>query len=293
MAQGHVGRRFLPASGRLPNGGSLAVAAPAATFELPKLTIFSRLAGSFTMSWITNTLTSSIGRKIIMALTGLFLCSFLVIHLSGNLQLFKHDNGLAFNAYSEFMSHNTIIRILEWGLVLGFGGHIVQGLVLYFKNRSARSVGYVVNHSEQNSSWTSRSMALLGTIILFFLVVHLYNFFGQLRYTDVAVDANGNENAYALVVSSFKNPWYVALYVVAQLALLYHLVHGFASAFHTLGLNHRKYTPLIKAVGYGFSVVVAAGFASFPLYFLLFTDANGELVGSAPQAIQSLMLAFR
>ncbi len=245
------------------------------------------------MSWITKTLTSSIGRKIIMALTGLFLCSFLVVHLSGNFQLFKHDNGLAFNAYSEFMSHNTIIRILEWGLVLGFGGHIVQGLSLYFKNRAARPVGYQVNHIEQNSSWESRSMALLGTIVLFFLVVHLYNFFGQLRYTDVAVDANGNENAYALVVSSFHNPWYVALYVVAQMALLYHLVHGFGSAFHTLGLNHRKYTPLIQAVGYGFAIVVSAGFASMPLYFLLFTDASGELSSTAPQALQSLMLALR
>lgn len=220
------------------------------------------------MSWISKTLSSSIGRKIIMAVTGLFLCSFLVVHLVGNLQLFKDDNGVAFNAYSEFMGHNPIIRVLEIGLVLGFGFHIYEGLSLAAKNRAARGgQGYVSDHIEQNSSWHSRSMAMLGSIVLFFLIVHLYNFFGSLRFTDVPRDANGNEDAYALVLAAFKNPFYVALYVVAQIALLYHLLHGFSSAFQTLGLTHRKYTPTIKFVGYAFSIVVCAAFAAMPLYF--------------------------
>ncbi|AHJ96786.1 succinate dehydrogenase cytochrome b subunit [Hymenobacter swuensis] len=223
------------------------------------------------MSWISKTFSSSIGRKIIMAVTGLFLCSFLVVHLVGNLQLFKADNGVAFNAYSEFMGHNPIIRTLEIVLVLGFGFHIYEGLSLAIKNRSARgSQGYVSNHIEQNSSWHSRSMAMLGSIVLFFLVVHLYNFFGSLRFGDVPRDANGNEDAYTLVLDAFKNPFYVALYVVAQFALLYHLLHGFSSAFQTLGLTHRKYTPAIKFVGYAFSIVVCAAFAAMPVYFFFF-----------------------
>lgn len=222
------------------------------------------------MSWISKTFSSSIGRKIVMSLTGLFLCSFLVVHLVGNLQLFKGDEGLAFNAYSEFMSHNPVIRTLEIGLVLGFGFHIYEGLLLAYKNRAARSSRYVSFRIEQNSPWHSRSMALLGTIVLFFLVVHLYNFFGTLRFGENPVDVNGNENAYALVVSAFSNPFYVALYVVGQLALLYHLLHGFASAFQTLGLTHRKYTPAIRFVGYAFSVLVSAGFAAMPIYFYFF-----------------------
>ena len=223
------------------------------------------------MSWISKSLSSSIGRKIIMAVTGLFLCSFLVVHLVGNLQLFKADNGVAFNAYSEFMGHNPIIRTLEIVLVLGFGFHIYEGLSLAIKNRSARgSQGYVANHIEQNSSWHSRSMAMLGSIVLFFLVVHLYNFFGSLRFGDVPRDANGNEDAYTLVLDAFKNPFYVALYVVAQFALLYHLLHGFSSAFQTLGLTHRKYTPAIKFAGYAFSIVVCAAFAAMPVYFFFF-----------------------
>lgn len=222
------------------------------------------------MSWISNTFSSSIGRKIVMAVTGLFLCSFLVVHLVGNLQLFKDDGGLAFNAYSEFMSHNTIIRIMEIGLVLGFGFHIYEGLLLATKNKAARGSKYVSDHIEQNSPWHSRNMAVLGSIILFFLVVHLYNFFGTLRFGTPLVDAQGNENAYALVVDAFHNIFYVVLYVLAQFALLYHLLHGFQSAFQTLGLNHRKYTPVIKLIGVVFSIVVCAGFAAMPIYFYFF-----------------------
>lgn len=222
------------------------------------------------MSWISNTFSSSIGRKIIMAITGLFLCSFLVVHLVGNLQLFHNDNGAAFNAYSEFMSHNTVIRTMEIVLVLGFVFHIYQGLSLAAKNRAARSTSYVSNHIEQNSNWYSRSMALLGTLVLFFLIVHLYNFLGSLRFTDNPVDAAGNEDAYALVVKAFHNPFYVILYVVSLVALCYHLIHGFQSAFQTLGLNHRKYTPAIKVLGFAFSVIVCAGFAAMPIYFYFF-----------------------
>lgn len=226
------------------------------------------------MSWLSNALTSSIGRKIIMAVTGLFLCSFLVIHLIGNLQLFKNDGGVAFNIYSHFMGTNPLIRTIEWVLVAGFGFHIYEAIALTGKNRKARGgQGYVENRIEQNSPWASRNMGLLGTIILVFLLVHLYNFFWRARFGELDPDINNNDDLYTLVVSSFHQWWYVLLYVLAQVALCYHLIHGFKSAFQSLGLTHRKYTPLVTYVGYVFAVVVCAGFAAMPLYFFFFTQS--------------------
>ncbi|UOQ74773.1 succinate dehydrogenase cytochrome b subunit [Hymenobacter cellulosilyticus] len=222
------------------------------------------------MSWISKTFSSSIGRKIIMSITGLFLCSFLVVHLIGNLQLFKDDGGQAFNVYSHFMGTNPLIRTVEWVLVLGFGFHIYESIVLTQRNKTARGANYVSNHAEQNSPWQSRNMGLLGTIILIFLLVHLYNFFYRARFGELDPDINNNDDLYTLVATSFKQLWYVILYVAAQIALGYHLIHGFRSAFQTLGLNHRKYTPAIKFVGYAFSVIVSAGFAAMPLYFYFF-----------------------
>lgn len=222
------------------------------------------------MSWFTKTFSSTIGRKVIMSITGLFLCSFLVVHLIGNLQLFKNDGGEAFNIYSEFMGHNPVIRTLELVLLAGFVFHIYDAWALTQRNKSARSVKYAVNHLDQNSNWSSRNMGLLGTVILVFLIVHLYNFFWRARFGDLptqTIEGESVDNLYMVVVESFKIWWYVALYVIAMVALCFHLIHGFASAFQTLGLNHKKYTPAIKAIGYGFSVLVCAGFAAMPLYF--------------------------
>lgn len=226
------------------------------------------------MSWFTRTFSSSIGRKIIMSLTGLFLCSFLVIHLAGNLQLLREDGGQAFNIYSRFMSTNFIIRSIEVFLFLGFIFHIYDGLYLAYMNRKARGgQRYAVNRSEENSNWSSRNMALLGTILLVFLVIHLYNFFYVARFgvlDPVEIEGIEYKNVYTMVVSAFQLWWYVAIYVLSMVALGFHLIHGFASAFQTLGLNHKKYTPAIKAVGYGFSIIISAGFAMLPLYFFFF-----------------------
>jgi len=228
-----------------------------------------------------------------MSVTGLFLCSFLVIHLVGNLQLFKHDHGAAFNTYSHFMGTNPVIRTIEWVLVLGFVFHIYEAIALTSRNKAARGPqAYASNHSEQNSEWTSRNMGILGTIILIFLLVHLYNFFWRARFGDLDPDINNNDDLYTLVVSSFKQWWYVLLYVAAQIGLGYHLWHGFRSGFQTLGLNHRKYTPIIKYVGYIFAVVVSATFAAMPLYFFLFTDEKGELATSASSLLHSVASIF-
>jgi succinate dehydrogenase / fumarate reductase, cytochrome b subunit len=225
------------------------------------------------MSWFTKTFSGTVGRKIVMSVTGLFLCSFLVVHLIGNLQLFNDDGGASFNLYSHFMANNIIIRIMEVVLVLGFGFHIYDALVLTRKNKMARPVGYVNNHPEQNSTWSSRNMGLLGTVILVFLIIHLWNFFVPARFgglEGVVIEDVEYDNLYQRVVESFQVWWYVAIYVISMIALAYHLIHGFQSAFQSLGLDHKKYTPFIQKFGYAFSVIVCLGFAAIPLYFFFF-----------------------
>jgi len=206
--------------------------------------------------------------------TGLFLCSFLVVHLVGNLQLFKDDGGNAFNIYSHFMASNPIIRTMEIVLVLGFGFHIYEALVLTRRNQSVRKVAYAYNRPQDNSNWSSRNMGLLGTVILVFLIIHLYNFFWRARFGEpnlIDIEGTGYDDLYSVVVQSFQIWWYVLIYVLAQIALGFHLYHGFQSAFHTLGLNHKKYTPFIQKFGLFFSIVVCGGFAAMPLYFFFQT----------------------
>ncbi|WP_114778703.1 succinate dehydrogenase cytochrome b subunit [Botryobacter ruber] len=225
------------------------------------------------MNWFTKTFSSTVGRKIVMSITGLFLCSFLVVHLIGNLQLFNEDGGAAFNIYSRFMGTNPIIRTMEIVLLLGFLFHIYDAIVLTKKNKTARPVDYAVNRPQENSTWSSRNMGLLGTVILVFLIIHLWNFFVPARFgglEGVVIDNVHYENLYLKVVQSFQIWWYVALYVISMIALAYHLIHGFQSAFQTLGLDHKKYTPFIQAFGYAFSVIVCLGFAVIPLYFFFF-----------------------
>jgi succinate dehydrogenase / fumarate reductase cytochrome b subunit len=225
------------------------------------------------MNWFTKTFSSTIGRKLIMAITGLFLCSFLVVHLVGNLTLFYQDGGEAFNIYSHFMANNPVIRTMEIVLVLGFLFHIYDALVLTRRNKAARPLGYAENHPQENSTWSSRNMGLLGTIILVFLLVHLWNFFVPARFGELEGVPNAEyTNLYAEVVKAFKNPIYVALYVISMVALAYHLIHGFQSAFQSLGLTHKKYTPFIKTFGVAFSVLISLGFALIPLYFFFFVQ---------------------
>ncbi|MFD3000487.1 succinate dehydrogenase cytochrome b subunit [Pontibacter toksunensis] len=210
------------------------------------------------------------GRKIIMSVTGLFLCSFLVVHLIGNLQLFNDDGGASFNLYSYFMANNIVIRIMEIVLVAGFLFHIYDAIMLVRRNKAARPVDYVEQRPQDNSTWSSRNMGLLGTVILVFLIIHLWNFFVPARFgglEGVVIEGAEYENLYIRVVESFQIWWYVAIYVVAMVALAYHLIHGFQSAFQTLGLDHKKYTPFIQKFGYAFSILVCLGFAIIPLYF--------------------------
>lgn len=225
------------------------------------------------MGWITDTLTSSIGRKMSMSLTGLFLVSFLFVHLSGNFLLFKNDGGEAFNVYSHFMSTNTVIRVLEIGLLLGFLIHIYTAFVLTNRNKAARPIGYAVSNNNRKVSWFSKNMGLSGSIVLVFLILHLQNFYWRYHNWDIPTMMVGEEelkDMYFLVATVFKNEWwYSVLYLVAMVLLGFHLNHGFQSAFRTLGIDHKKYTPIITGLGVIISVVLPLGFATMPLYFWL------------------------
>lgn len=223
------------------------------------------------MSWVTQMFTSTIGRKYVMAITGLFLCSFLIVHLTGNLLTLVPDEGLTFNAFTHFMESNIIIKIMEYVLFAGFIVHIIQAAAISYKNRLSRPVKYAVGPGGANSTWYSRNMGILGTILFIFLVIHLRDFFYELRFgeKDLGTDANGNINLYTLVVETFGILTYSALYFLAMFALGYHLWHGFQSAFRSLGLLHNKYTPLIEAVGRFYTIVITGGFMFLPVYWYL------------------------
>jgi succinate dehydrogenase / fumarate reductase, cytochrome b subunit len=226
------------------------------------------------MSWFVQTFSSSIGKKVTMSLTGLFLCTFLVIHLIGNLALLKHDGGQSFNLYANFMAHNPLIETVSWGLYFFILLHSVVAFSLFFANKKARPVQYATVNNK--STWESRQMTLLGTFILVFIIVHMidfmfkYKFSGDASWTYGYKTYTGHEGSvrdlYALVTLEFKETLHMVLYVIAQLVLMFHLKHGFQSAFQTLGLNHVKYTPAIKGFGLAFSIIVPLGFMIQPLY---------------------------
>ncbi|MBL7930811.1 MAG: succinate dehydrogenase cytochrome b subunit [Bacteroidia bacterium] len=218
------------------------------------------------MSKKSGFLSSSLGKKVVMGLTGLFLISFLVVHCFLNSFIFFNDGGLMFNTGAHFMATNWLIRAMEVVLMLGLILHIVQALVLTLENKKARPIGYAQVNGAANSTWYSRSMGLLGTLLLIFLIIHLAHFWVKSRFTGLpGEDANGHENLYAVMQETFKHMWVVVVYSLAMISLAYHLMHGFQSAFQTLGLNHKKYTPIIKSVGMWFSIIVPIIFAAMPI----------------------------
>lgn len=236
-----------------------------------------------------------------MCLTGLFLCSFLVIHLIGNFQLFKNDGGLAFNQYAHFMTHFTPIKVVSYLLYTSIIVHTVWAIIITQRNKAARPQGYAIKPKD-GSIWSSRNMGILGTIIFVFIVVHMSNFWFKyhngytpyieyrtdlvsgatmsrelsksefteyINYVDNGIEITKSEDLYLEVATAFKQWWLVVFYVIAMVALGFHLIHGFQSAFQTLGWNHSKYRPLINFVGvWIFGVLIPLGFAAMPLYFL-------------------------
>jgi succinate dehydrogenase / fumarate reductase cytochrome b subunit len=254
------------------------------------------------MSNFSKALSSTLGRKLIMCLTGLFLCSFLIVHLTGNFQLFKNDEGLAFNQYAHFMTHFTPIKVVSYLLYSSIIIHTIWAIIIVQLNRKARPQAYAIKPKD-GSIWSSRNMGILGTILFVFIVVHMSNFWYKyhqgstpyieyrtdlnsgatmsrslsatefteyVSYVDNGIEITKSENLYLEVSTAFQQWWLVLFYVIAMATLAFHLLHGFQSSFQTLGWNHSKYSPLIRFVGvWVFSVAIPLGFVSMPLYFLL------------------------
>ncbi|SEL61722.1 succinate dehydrogenase cytochrome b subunit [Parapedobacter koreensis] len=257
------------------------------------------------MSKSKHLLSSSLGKKLIMSLTGLFLCTFLIVHLIGNLQLFYHDQGKAFNDYAYFMTHFTPIKAVSYLLYASIIIHAIYALILTIHNRKSRPVRYAMTNGAANSAWNSRNMGILGTVLLVFIVTHMSNFWWKYhnddvpyieyrtdlstqettateltadgfseytKYTDNGVEITKARDLYRQVQFAFKNWGLVALYVISMAALSFHLIHGFKSAFQTLGFDHKRYAPLIRFVGiWFFGIAIPIGFAAMPIYFYFFS----------------------
>lgn len=227
------------------------------------------------MSTNSGVFNSSIVRKVWMSLTGLFLCSFLIVHLLGNLTLLgpAAEAQIKFNAYAHFMTTFPLIKAVSYLLYFSILFHAVWGIKLEMQNRKARPVKYAYNKANVNSIWASRNMGLLGTIILVFVVTHMYNFWYVMHWGEIGLDAEGNKDLYTVVVDFFRAPTTgligTIFYVIAMAAMAFHLYHGFQSSFQTLGVNHQRYTPIIKKIGVGFAVIIPFAFAVIPVVILL------------------------
>lgn len=200
-----------------------------------------------------------------MAVSGLFLISFLIVHLAGNLLLFQGP--AEFNEYSRFMSNSPLIRFMEILLAIGFLAHIVYAYILAYKNRQSRPHRYAVKNNSP-ASFASRTMPFTGSFVLIYLIVHINSFTVKHRFLE-----RENTDFYRTVVEAFQYGWggfYWLFYVIAMAILAIHLNHGFQSAFQTLGFHHNKYTPLIKKLGSLIALAIPAGFASIPIYFYFF-----------------------
>ena len=230
------------------------------------------------MNW-SQLFTSSIGKKIVMSVTGLFLVSFLVVHVGVNSCVFKdafmsNDNGDMFNRAANFMGKTVVIRLMEYVLFAGIIIHAIQGLALEFENRSKRKQGYEVKMGNRGSKWYSRSMGLLGTLLLLFLLLHWWHFWIPARFTHQGLEtpillSNGfiGHDMFHLMKATFSEWWIVIVYILGCISLAWHLVHGFQSAFRTLGLHNKKYLNMVNAIGIGFSIIVPLLFALMPLSF--------------------------
>ncbi|MCX6310505.1 MAG: succinate dehydrogenase cytochrome b subunit [Bacteroidetes bacterium] len=213
-------------------------------------------------------LTSSIGKKTVMALSGLFLIMFLLEHLYTNVTLFFGDGGIEFNETSHSMVRMIIIRVIEIVLFLAVFVHVAQAILLTKENSNARSVKYAVNGAKDTSSWNSRNMGFTGSVIFFFIVVHLYNFFVPYRITGT-IGGAGQETVAQDVVAAMENPIYAGIYLISVILLAFHLSHALSSAFHTLGMSNKKYMPIWDKVAMGFAVFMGIGFGSFPILFFI------------------------
>ena len=223
------------------------------------------------MKW-SEFLTSAVGKKLVMGLTGLFLISFLVVHVGVNACIWANDGGDMFNKAAHFMGATVVIRIMEVGLFVGIFLHIIQGYALSAQNIAKRKVGYAVPMGNKGSKWYSRSMGLLGTILLLFFILHWWHFWIPSRFTGVvqtSINEKEMHDMYTLMKVTFSELWVVIVYVVACFSLFWHLLHGFQSSFRTIGLSNNRHIAIVQALGVGFSVIVPLAFAMMPVSMYL------------------------
>ena len=211
------------------------------------------------MNWLTNTFGSSVGKKLMMAATGLFFCVFLVLHLAGNMTIYMGKD--AFNSYAEHLhALGPLLVLAEWGLLIFAVIHISTGLFLFYQNFKARPTRYAVNKRAGGRTLGSATMPYTGVILLLFVIYHLFNFhFVDKTHTTI----------FQIVSNAFAQPGYVLIYTFAMITAAVHVSHGFWSAFQTLGANHPKYTPFLRGLSLVFSLIVGIGFGFIPVYVSL------------------------
>lgn len=211
------------------------------------------------MNWITGTLGSSIGKKLMMAITGFSFCGFLAAHLAGNLTIYGGKD--AFNSYADHLhSLGPLLTAAELVLLTFFLVHVTTGVILFWQNLRARPVRYAVNRSAGGRSFGSATMPYTGALLLAFIVFHLLNFH-FVDKTDTTI--------FNIVADAFSNTGTVLIYIAAMVVAAVHVSHGFWSAFQTVGANHPNYMPLIRTAGIVFAVVVGVGFGFLPVYIFL------------------------
>ena len=216
---------------------------------------------------------SSITKKVIMSLAGLFLITFLLVHLGINLFLLPltENHEEIFHAAAEFMSTFWPMKVMEYALFGGFIIHAIYGVIVQIQNWSSRgSKGYAVA-SKTEATLASKTMIYSGILIFLFLVLHLYQFyFVKLGLNTGAMLADGHPDFFTIAITLFTNDMmFSIIYILSFVVLYLHLSHAFQSAFQTMGWNHPKYTPIIKATGTIYAIIVPLGFIMIPLYYMI------------------------
>ena len=208
----------------------------------------------------------SIGRKFAMALSALFLIIFLLQHFTINFTSVISED--AFNELSHFMGTNPIVQfVLQPVLMFGVAFHFIMGFILEIKNRNSRELKYAKNNGAANSTWMSRNMIWSGLFILFFLGFHFYDFWiPEMNYTYIEMKPEDPNRYYDEVVHMFANPARVIVYSLSFVFLSLHLMHGFQSAFQSMGARHEKYTPAIQKLGTAYALLIPAGFIFIAVY---------------------------
>jgi len=221
---------------------------------------------------MANLLKSSIGKKLIMSLSGLFLMVFLVVHLSMNLLLLD-SSGELYNKGAHFMATNPMIRIMEPILGLGLVLHIVYSLIITISNRKARgSVDYASGNESKTTSWASKNMFVLGMLVFIFLEIHLSNFYFKMKFGEmpkITLDGEQMDDAYGLVSQYFSFWWYDIIYIFGGLFLALHLHHAFWSAFQTIGMSNNLWQPRLMFLGHIYTAFIGGGFILIPTWFMI------------------------